>query len=84
MLRWCRIQKLVLSGLDNDDSTRYEIGAEWAGRSAGVLGQYASLAHLKLVRSDIGAEGAGMLAEVLGQCDRLSHLDLADNRIRDV
>ena len=83
MLKWCRIQNLVLSGFRNGEGTRYEIGAAGAGRLAGVLGQCASLAHLDLACNDIGAEGAGRLAGVLGQCASLAHLNLADNHIGD-
>ena len=38
MLKWCRIQNLVLSAF-RDDGTCYEIGAAWAKSLAGVLGK---------------------------------------------
>ena len=41
------------------------IGADGAGRLAGVLGQCGALAHLDLGSNGIGADGAGRLAGVL-------------------
>ena len=39
MLKWCRIQNLVLSGFRNGEGTRCEIGAAGSKRLMGVLGQ---------------------------------------------
>ena len=41
MLKWCRIQNLVLSGVRDGEGTRCEIGAAGSKSSMGVLGQCA-------------------------------------------
>ncbi len=60
-----------------------QIGADEAGRFAGVLPQYPCLSILDLFGNQIGAEGAGSLAGVLPQCPALSILCLEDNQIGD-
>ena len=57
------------------------MGADGAGRLAGVLGQCSSLATLDLPANGIGDEGAGRLAGVLGQCSSLAVLNLKYNGI---
>ena len=74
MLKWLSITVLEMCGLG--------LGAEGAGRLAGVLGHCGALAHLNLAYNGIGTDGAGRLAGVLGQCGALAHRDLADNVIR--
>ena len=44
-----------------------DIGAERAGRLAGVLGQCTSLTWLELYENNIGDEGKGKLAGVLAR-----------------
>ena len=44
------------------------IGAEGAGRLAGVLGQCGLLVHLNVCYNSIGDDGAGRLVVVLGEC----------------
>ena len=73
MLKWLSVTVLKVRGLG--------LGADGAGRLAGVLGQCAALAHLDLADNYIGADGAGRLAGVLGQCGALAHLDLTCNYI---
>ena len=75
---WCQVVRLDLK---RGGRWGAPIGAEGAGRLAGVLGQCCSLAVLNLQRNRIGAEGAGRLAGVLGQCSSLAKLDLSVNGI---
>ena len=50
---------------------------------AGMLGQFARLAHLDLADNSTGAEGAERLADVLGQCSRLADLNRNYDSIRE-
>ena len=75
MITVCKLNKEL------HPSAIVNIGAEGAGRLAGVLGQCFSLAELHLGGNGIGAEGAGRLAGVLGQCSSLAELDLERNGI---
>ena len=58
-----------------------QIGAEGAGRVAGVLPQSPALSILFLEDNEIGDEGARRLAGVLPQCPALRYLRLGGNQI---
>ena len=69
------------TGLAHLDLSRNDLGAEGAGRLAGVLGQCPALAYLNLSCNKIGPAGARSLARVLGQFAALAHLNLGRNQI---
>eukprot|EP00961_Rhodomonas_salina_P218398 2951201-Rhodomonas_salina.1 len=49
------------------------MGAEGAGRLAGVLGECKALAYLSLYSNEIDDEGVGRLAGALVECKALAH-----------